>query len=100
MPSHVPCVNKKRRALQSALSLKERQSAELRRLRRARYARRIHRLGARVEFELIEHLVKKFELDEDAVDHILDRFAGLDAEVLKALGADRLQVPPIHQVAQ
>jgi hypothetical protein len=74
-------------------SLRELQSAEL---RRQRYAKRIWALGERVEFELVEKLIEHFALDEDAVDQILDRFAGLDASVLRALGADRLPALPVH----
>jgi hypothetical protein len=79
-------------------SLRQRQSAELRRLRRQRYAQRIWPLGERVEFELVEKLIEHFALDEDTVDHILDRFAGLDPDALRALGANRLPLLPIHSV--
>jgi hypothetical protein len=79
-------------------SLQERRTAELSRLRRQRYARRIWPLGERVEFELVEHLITAFDLDEDAVDRVLDRFAGLDADVLRALGGDKLSASPIRPV--
>jgi hypothetical protein len=79
-------------------SLREARSAELRRLRRQRYARRIWLLGERVEFELVEHLIAAFNLNEDAVDRVLDRFAGLDADVLRELGGDKLPASPIHAV--
>jgi hypothetical protein len=81
-----------------ARSLAERQSAELRRLQRQRYAQRIWRLGDRVEFELVEHLITAFDLDEDAVARVLDRFAGLDIEALRAAGGDRLPPAPIRSV--
>ena len=77
---------------------KGRRSAELRRLQRQRYAERIWRLGDRVQFELVEKFIEHFGLDEDAVAHILGRFAGLDIEVLRALGADRLPPSPIRSV--
>jgi hypothetical protein len=70
----------------------------LRRLRRQRYVQRIWRLGDRVEYELVEHLIGTFGLDEDAVDRILDRFADLCPVVLRALGADRLPAAPLHLV--
>jgi hypothetical protein len=79
-------------------SLQECRTAELRRLRRQRYAKRIWPLGERVEFELIEHLITAFDLDEDAVDRVLGRFAGLDADVLRELGGDKLPASPIHAV--
>jgi hypothetical protein len=39
----------------------------------------------------------QFGLD-DEVDRVLDRFAGLDPNVLRVLGADRLPALPIHSV--
>jgi hypothetical protein len=81
-------------------SLRETRSAELRRLQRARYVQRIWPLGEKLEFELIEKLIEHFGLDEDAVSHILDRFAGLDPNVLRALGADRLPASPIRSVGE
>jgi hypothetical protein len=81
-------------------SLAERQSAELRRLQRQRYAQRIWRLGDRVQFELVEKFIKHFGIDEEAARQILDRFAGLDIEALRALGADRLPSSVIRQVQE
>jgi hypothetical protein len=80
-------------------SLAERRSAELRRLQRQRYAQRIWPLGDRVLFELVDHIADRFGL-EDEVDRLLDRFAGLSPEILKAVGADRLPEPPIHLLRQ
>ena len=79
-------------------SLQAQRGYEARRLRRQRYAQRIWRLGERVEFELVEHLITAFALDEDAVDRVLDRFARLDHKVLKVLGADRLPPSPTREV--
>jgi hypothetical protein len=78
-------------------SLADRRSAELRRLQRQRYAQRIWSLGDRVLFELIDHIADRFGL-EDEVDRLLDRFAGLSPEILRAVGADRLGAPPIREV--
>jgi hypothetical protein len=64
-----------------------------RRLRRQRYAARIWPLGDRVLFELVDHIAGRFDL-EDEVDRLLDRFAGLDPAVLRALGGDRLPPNP------
>jgi hypothetical protein len=50
-----------------------------------------------VLFELVDHIAGRFGL-EDEVDHLLDRFAGVDQAVLRALGADKLPPPPIRQV--
>jgi hypothetical protein len=70
------------------------------RLRRQRYIARIWPLGERPMFELVEHLVRVFDLDVAEVDRILAKFAGLNADTLRALGADRLPPPPIHMVAR
>jgi hypothetical protein len=93
-------VKRSRPPQRAGASLQERRAAELRRLQRARYAKRIWALGERIEFELLECLIKNFDLDEDAVARVLDRFAGLDPEVLRALGADRLPPAPIRSVPQ
>jgi hypothetical protein len=78
-------------------SLQARHSSEARRLRRQRYARCIWPLGDRVLFELIDHIADRFGL-EDEVDRLLDRFAGLSPDLLRALGADRVAAPPIREV--
>jgi hypothetical protein len=77
-------------------SLRETRSAELRRLRRQRNAKRIWRLGGRVEVELVDAFIPHFGFDEDAVCHILDRLAWLNPDVLRALGAEHLPPLPIH----
>lgn len=78
-------------------SLAERRSAELRRLQRQRYAQRIWPLGDRVLFELVDHIADRFGL-EDEVDRLLDKFAGLSPEILRAVGADSLPERPLHLV--
>jgi hypothetical protein len=80
------------------LSLQARRAVELRRLRRQRYAARIHPLGARVLYELVNHLAVRFEIDDAALDHVLDRLADLDPIILRGLNVDRLPTAPIHQV--
>ena len=65
--------------------------------RRQRYCARIWPLGDRGLFELVDHIARKYGLD-DELDHLLDRFAGLDPDVLKALRAGRLQPSPLHLV--
>jgi len=70
------------RAKKVAPSLRERRSAELHRQQRIRYAARIYRFGERVQFEVVEHLITTFELDETVVDRILDHFAGIDPAAL------------------
>ena len=91
-------IRPRRPSLRVGAALAERRAAELRRLQRQRYAARIWRLGDRVQFELVEKFIKHFGIDEEAARQILDRFAGLDIEALRALGADRLPPAPIRQV--
>lgn len=74
-----------------------RRASEARRLRRQRCAGRIWPLGDRVLFERVDHIAGRFGL-EDELDHLLDRFAGLDPVVLRALGADKLPPLPIRQI--
>lgn len=63
-------------------------------MRRQRYAARIWPLGDRVLFELVDHIAGRFGIEDD-LDSPLERFAGLDHTVLRALGGDRLPpVPP------
>jgi hypothetical protein len=50
-----------------------------------------------VLFELVDHIAGRFDL-EDEVDSLLDRFAGLDPAVLRALGGDRLPANPTRAV--
>jgi hypothetical protein len=68
---------------------------EARRLRRQRYAARIWGLGDRALFELVDHIAGRFGI-EDEIDHLLGRFARLSPAVLRALGADKLPLPPIR----
>jgi hypothetical protein len=82
------------------LPLRERRSAELRRQQRTRYASRIYLLGERVQFELVEHLIRTFDLDEDVVRRILDRFAGLDPVALRAIGAEVMPPIPLRSVSE
>ena len=48
---------------------------------------------------LVDHIADRFGL-EDEVDRLLDRFAGLSPDLLRAVGADHLPEPPIHLVRQ
>ena len=63
-------------------------AAALRHLGRERQIQRIHTLGPRVVFELIDELDRHHSLGED-LDRRLARYAALDPEVLRAVGGDR-----------
>src|SRR3954470_4277027 len=62
-----------------------------RRLRRQRHVEKLHRLGARVLFELVDELDRHHGLGDD-LDRRLEAYAGLDAELIAVVGAD--QFPP------
>jgi hypothetical protein len=97
MTTHKHVVNAGvRRGAPSGLSLKERRSQELLRQRRMRHAKIVHGLGWRVTFEGFDQLAR--DLDEGAVDRLLERLANLNPEILTALGANDLPVTPIRVV--
>lgn len=63
--------------------------------RRQSLCARIHDLGPRVFFELLNELEKYGVAD---LDRRLERYADLDPELLAAVGADRFPARPIHLV--
>ena len=69
-----------------------------RRLFRQHAVQRIHALGARVTFELLDELVRHHPELEDDIDRRLDRYGDLDPEILHAVGADRFLALPIRAV--
>ena len=64
------------------------QSQEVVRRQRQRLVELVHRLGPRVVYELIDHLDRDHGLGAD-LDRLLERFAGLDPEILRQVGGDR-----------
>jgi hypothetical protein len=69
------------------------------RLRRQHLARCVHRLGARVLFELLDELDRHHDLGGD-LDDRLERYANrLSPELLAAVGGDRFAAPPMRAVA-
>jgi hypothetical protein len=73
------------------------QSQALVRLRRQRQAEKLHRLGPRVLYELLEQLDRDHGLGAD-LDRQLERFAGLNRALLRALGGDRFAPLPLRLV--
>ena len=67
------------------------------RLRRQRHVEQVHRLGARVIFELLNELDRVHGLGDD-LDRWLERYARLDPDLLAALGADRFPAAPLRIV--
>lgn len=66
-------------------------------LRRQRCAQRAWRWGRRTVFEVLDHIAREFNL-ECAVDHLLDRFAPLDLDVVRALGGDKFRATPLRAI--
>jgi hypothetical protein len=73
------------------------QSQELVRLRRQRLVERIHALGPRVLFEFIDELDREHALGAD-LDRRLERYAGLNPAILRAVGGDKFAPAPIYIV--
>jgi hypothetical protein len=59
----------------------------------------LHRLGARPLGEFLDHLGQK-HLIRTSIETELERYARLDPAVVRALGADRFPVVPLHLVHQ
>lgn len=68
-------------------------------LRLQRTAERLHRLGDRVLYEFCREIAERvgaFELLTEAdVIALAERYAALPADLIQALGGDRLQPPPL-----
>ena len=66
----------------------------VRRPRRQRAVAAIHRLGPRVLAELLDEIGRHHGI-ADALEARVIRCAGLDPEILRAVGADRFALPPV-----
>jgi hypothetical protein len=80
---------------EASLYLKSLQAQASRRLQRQRHVERIHGLGARAFFELIDELDREHLLGDD-LDRRLERFAALDPELLHAFGGDQFAASPVR----
>jgi hypothetical protein len=67
-------------------------------LRRQRLVARVHPLGDRVFFELLDELDRHGIAPWALIEPRLERFAALDPELLAALGGDRMPSAPLHLV--
>jgi hypothetical protein len=72
-------------------------SQELARLHRQRLVARIHDLGPRAVFELVDELDRHHGLGDD-LDRRLQRYADADPELLHAFGADRFAPLPTRVI--
>jgi hypothetical protein len=66
-------------------------------LRRQHLARQLHRLGARVVFELLDEIARHYELADD-IDARLARYAGADPAILAAVGGDKFAPLPLRSI--
>jgi hypothetical protein len=66
-------------------------------LRRQRQVERLHALGARAVFELLDELDRHHRLGDD-LDRRLDRYASLDPALVAAVGGDRFPHPALRVV--
>jgi hypothetical protein len=80
-----------------SISQKVLQEQAQRRLCRQRQVERLHALGARVVFELLDELDRHHRLGDD-LDRRLDRYASLDPALVAAVGADRFPHPALRIV--
>jgi len=83
----------------SGSALASLQAAALGHLRRERQIQRIHTLGPRVVFELIDELDRRHELGPD-LDNRLGRYAALGPGTLRAIGGDRFPASPVRIMVQ
>ena len=84
------------RALEQPLNtISADKSQALARLRRQRHVEQIHRLGARVIFELVDELDRHHGLGDD-LDQRLKCYAALDHRLLAAVGGDRFPASPLR----
>ena len=67
------------------------------RLHRQHLARRIHHLGARIFFELLDELDRHHGIGDD-LDRRLARYAGLDSDMLRVVGAEGFAPHPMRVV--
>ena len=61
-----------------------------------RHAQIVHSLGWRVTFAAFDQLAS--DLDEAHVDRLLERFAGLNREILEQLRVNDLPLSPIRVI--
>ena len=86
------------RALEQPLNtISADKSQALARLRRQHHVEQIHRLGARVLFELVDELDRYHGLGDD-LDRRLEANAALAPDLLTALGGDRFPHAPLRFV--
>lgn len=68
-----------------------------RRLVRQQHVTRVHALGARVLFELLDELTRHHDIGADRPAPA--RYAALDARVIHAAGGDRFAPAPLRSVS-
>jgi hypothetical protein len=69
-----------------------------RRLYRQRLTERVYRLGVRAVFELVDEIGRHHPDIADDIDERLERYAGLDPNMLRAVGGDQFPASPVRIV--
>jgi hypothetical protein len=69
----------------------------LARRRRQRQVERIHALCPRVTFELLDEIARHHHIGAD-LDHRLQRYAGIECDILAAVGGDKFAAAPMRLV--
>ncbi|HZK89045.1 MAG TPA: hypothetical protein VFC56_02760 [Stellaceae bacterium] len=64
---------------------------------RRHWVERIHRLGARVLAELLDEIGRHHAIEADIARRV-ERYAGLDPEILAVVGGDRFLARPMRVV--
>src|SRR5438067_9307092 len=83
---------------EASLHLKSLRAQAQRRLRRQHHVEQVNRLRCRVWFEFVDELVRHHpEIAED-IDRRLERYAGLNPNMLQALSLDRFPPPSLRVV--
>jgi hypothetical protein len=76
-----------------------RAAPEIQRIRQQHLVERVHRLGARVVYELLDEIRRHHPEIADDLDRRLAAYADrLDPDLLRAMGGDRFPAQPIHAV--
>ena len=87
---------KSRLSLPSPIHLRQ---AAAQQLRRQRDVERVHRLGARPTFELIDEIIRAYPQLAGDIDALIERYATrLSPDLLQAVGGDRFPALPLRVV--
>lgn len=87
-------------APQAEPTTRELRAAALRRQIRQHAVKKVYEHGPRIVFELLDELVRHFPALEREIDQRLDRYSGLDPQIVRILRVDRFPAPPLRLVPE